>query len=88
MEVGEFDEIAVDDTDMSDTGTSEAVSENTSESTAAGEEDGAVFEALLSVFADATEEHLFVVAGRPEHESSGRKVMGISGRGSVGRRLR
>jgi hypothetical protein len=26
---------------------------------------------LLSEFADAAEEHLFVVAGRPQHESSG-----------------
>jgi hypothetical protein len=71
LEVGEFDEVAIDDADVSDAGAGEAVSEDAAEGAAAGEQDGAVFEALLSEFADAAEEHLFVVAGRPQHESSG-----------------
>ncbi|MEY2727522.1 MAG: hypothetical protein RLZZ458_3389 [Planctomycetota bacterium] len=72
LEVGEFDEVAIDDADVSDAGAGQAVGKYAAECTAAGKQDSAVFKALLSEFADAAEEHLFVVAGRPQHESSGK----------------
>lgn len=62
MEVGEFDEVTIDDTDKADAGASEHLSLGGSESPTADDCDSSVGEASLSFCADAGEEDLTGVA--------------------------
>ncbi len=68
LQITEFDEVSIDNTNMPHASSDHRVGQNAAQCSAAHQQDSTVGEFLLSLFADSGEQHLLVVSGSC-HES-------------------
>ena len=62
LQIAGFDKIAVNDSQMSDSRASQRIRDNTSQRTAADQQNARTGKAFLPVFTDTVEQHLLLIA--------------------------